>query len=131
MHTATDATQCLVAGLAPFLDDEMRVYSSAHRRRTRSHIPYIQRKDEYYWIVRAACNYLLQVGRHDDFVLGVAVATHQGISLSAFTRQFELANNVDHSNVYASYKFYATKTHDEHMGDIWVVKVEQENINAT
>mgnify|MGYP000199168708 CR=1 FL=1 len=126
MHTATDATQHLVAGLAPFLDDEMRVYSSAHRRRTRSHIPYIQRKDEHYWIVRAACNYLMQVCRGSDFAMGVAVATARGICVTTFTHNFELAKQVDRSNAYAVYKFYATKAQDEHMGDIWVVKVEQE-----
>ncbi len=129
MHTATDATQCLVAGLAPFLNDELRLYSPVVYRKNKKRRPF-NRKHEYYWIVRAACNYLLQVGRHDDFVLGVAVATHQGITLSAFTRQFDLANNVDRNNAYASYKFYAAKAYDEHMGDIWVVKVEQENINA-
>ncbi len=125
----SDAAQRTVAGLAHYLDDEMRVYNPVIYRKNKMQHLRLDRKYEYYWIVRSACNYLLHVGRRSDFVLGIAVASSCGIVLTAFTHQFELSNSVDRSNAYASYKFYATKAYDEQMGDIWVVKIEQEKLN--
>lgn len=116
------------AGMAPFLNDEMRVYSPAVYRGNKKRRPF-NRKYEYYWIVRTITNHLLLTGRGNDFVLGVAVVTPQGIQLSAFTSQFELADVVDRCHASASYKFFAAKTHDADMGDIWVVKVVQERLD--
>lgn len=113
------------AGMTPFLDDEMRVYSPVVYRGNKNRRP-LNRKHEYYWIVRALTNSLLQLERRSDFVLGIAVVTAQGIKLSAFTSQFELARHVDRSNASATYTFYATKAQDDDMGDIWVLKVVKE-----
>lgn len=115
--------------MAPFLDDEMRVYSPVVYRGNKKRIPF-NRQYEYYWVVRASINYLLIAGRTSDFVLGIAVATNQGIKLTAHTSQFELVDQVDRTNAAAVYKFYAARAYDEEMGDIWVVKVVQENLNA-
>ena len=119
------ASLCLDAGLAPFLNDEMRVYSPAVSLGNKKRKPFL-RKYEYYWIVRAVTNSLLQLAKSSDFVLGVAVVTAQGIKLSAFTSQFELARQVERTNASSSYGFYATRAHDKDMGDIWVLKVVKE-----
>ena len=112
--------------MAPFLNHEMRVYSPAVYRGNKKRRPF-NRKYEHYWIVRAVTNYLLQMaGRRSDFVIGVAVVTEQVIKLFSFTSQFELARQVDRSNASASYAFYATRAHDDDMGDIWVLKVVKE-----
>ena len=117
------------AGIARYLNDEMRVYSPVVYRGNKKRIPF-HRKHEYYWIVRATTNYLLQLAKRSDFVLGVAVVTAQGIKLSAFTSHFELAKQVDRSDASASYMFCATRAHDADMGDMWVVKVAQEELNG-
>lgn len=123
------ASLCLDAGMTPFLNDEIRVFSPAVYSGNKKRRPF-NRKYEYYWIVRATTNYLLQTaGRRSDFVLGIAVVTALGIKLSAFASQFELARHVDRSNASATYAFYATRAHDEHMGDIWVLKVVKECLN--
>ena len=119
------ASLCLDAGMTPFLNDEMRVYSPAVYRGNKKRKPF-NRKYEHYWIVRAVTNSLLQLAKGSDFVLGIAVVTAPGIKLSAFTSQFELARHVERSNASASYAFYATRAHDEDMGDIWVLKVVKE-----
>lgn len=119
------ASLCLDAGMTPFLNDEMRVYSPAVYRGNKKRRPF-NRKYEHYWIVRAVTNSLLQLAKSSDFVLGIAVVTAQGIKLSAFTSQFELAKNVERTNASASYAFYATRAHDDEMGDIWVLKVVKE-----
>ena len=111
--------------MTPFLNDEMRVYSPAVYRGNKKRKSF-NRKYEHYWIVRAVTNSLLQLAKGSDFVLGIAVVTVQGIKLSAFTSQFELARHVERSNASASYAFYATRAHDEDMGDIWVLKVVKE-----
>ena len=113
------------AGMTPFLNDEMRVYSPVVYRGNKKRRPF-DRKYEHYWIVRAATNYFLQVAKNSDFVLGVAVVTEQGIKLSVFTSQFELARLVDRSNASATYMFYAAKAYDDDMGDVWVLKVVKE-----
>lgn len=115
--------------MAPFLDDEMRVYSPIVYRGNKKRRPF-NRKYEYYWLVRASINYLLVAGRNSDFVLGVAVVTDQGIKLSVFASQFELASQVDRSSASAAYRIYATKAYDEEMGDIWVAKITQEKLNG-
>lgn len=119
------ASLCLDAGMTPFLNNEMRVYSPVVYHGNKKRRPF-NRKYEYYWIVRAVTNSLLQLAKSSDFVLGIAVVTAQGIKLSAFTSQFELARYVDRCNASASYAFYATRAHDEDMGDIWVLKVVKE-----
>ena len=107
---------CLDAGMTPFLNDEMRVYSPAGYRGNKKRRPF-NRKYEHYWIVRAVTNSLLQLANGSDFVLGIAVVTAQGIKLNAFTRNFELAKQVERTNASASYAFYATRAHDKDMGD--------------
>ena len=107
------------------MNDEMRVYSPAVYLGNKKRTPFL-RKYEYYWIVRAVTNSLLQLAKSSDFVLGVAVVTAQGIKLSAFTSQFELARQVERTNASSSYGFYATRAHDKDMGDIWVLKVVKE-----
>ncbi len=130
MEAITDKCASLQfdVGIAPFLDEEMRVYSPLVYRGKKKRIP-LARKNQHYWIVRATTNYLLEVARRSDFVLGVVVVTAQGIKLSAFTSQFELAKQVNRCNASASYTFYATRAHDKDMGDIWVVKVVKECLN--
>ena len=66
------ASLCLDAGMASFLNDEMRVYSPAVYLGNKKRKPFL-RKYEYYWIVRAVTNSLLQLAKSSDFVLGVAV----------------------------------------------------------
>ena len=119
------ASLCLEAGMTPFLNNEMRVYSPVVYRGNKKRRPF-NRKYEHYWIVRAVTNSLLQLAKSSDFVLGIAVVTAQGIRLSAFTSQFELAKQVERTNASASYAFYATRAHDNDMGDIWVLKVVKE-----
>ena len=111
--------------MTPFLNDEMRVYSPSVYRGNKKRRPF-NRKYEHYWIVRAVTNSLLQLANGSDFVLGIAVVTAQGIKLNAFTRNFELAKQVERTNASASYAFYATRAHDNDMGDIWVLKVVKE-----
>lgn len=107
------------------MNDEMRVYSPAVYRGNKKRRPF-NRKYEHYWIVRAVTNSLLQLANGSDFVLGIAVVTAQGIKLNAFTRNFELAKQVERTNASASYAFYATRAHDKDMGYIWVLKVVKE-----
>ncbi|WP_146179252.1 hypothetical protein [Limnohabitans sp. Hippo4] len=116
------------AGMAPFLNDELRVYSPAVHRGQKKRKP-LSRSSEYYWLVRTVINYLLTSCCEHDFVLGVATVTAQGTKLSVFTSQFELADKVDLSLASASYKFFAAKTYDPDMGDIWVAKVVQEHLH--
>jgi hypothetical protein len=91
------ASRCLDAGMTPFLNDEMRVYSPLVYRGNKKRRLF-NRKHEYKWIVSALTNSLLQLAKRRDFVLGIAVVTAEGIKLSAFTSQFELASQVDRSN---------------------------------
>lgn len=111
--------------MAPFLNEEMRVFSPFVYRGKKKRIPF-NRRNQYYWLVRATTNYLLEVAKSSDFVLGIVVVTAQGIKLFGFTSQFELATQVERSNASASYTFYATQAHDKDMGDIWVMKVVKE-----
>ena len=94
-------------GMAPFVDDLMRI-TSPHVRRTvkRYRKPFI-RKDEFYWLVRAAANHMLSVG------------------LAVFTDNYKQAEQISRQGAIVSYQLTACS----YDGETWMLKVEQENFN--
>lgn len=126
VNTCEDATEQLVAGLASFLDEEMRLYKPSIRRQApkRDHF---ERKDQFYWLVRVAVNHLFTVGHDSDFVVGVALVRESGMHLHVFTNNYQLASQIDRTHTLVSYVLYATKTYDKDMGDVWVLKVVREH----
>lgn len=130
-QSCTVATQQLIAGLAAFLDEEMWVYMPTVIRPKEIPRPQFGRDDEYYWIVRATSNYLIQEAHQYDFVVGVALVTAFGIEVSVFTSQFELALQCNSVDVGIGYIFYATKTVDENRRNMWIVKMSHALSNSS
>ena len=112
-------------GMAPFVDDLMRI-TSPHVRRTvkRYRKPFI-RKDEFYWLVRAAANHMLSVGRNSDVVIGIAVVRQSCVELAVFTDNYKQAEQISRQGAIVSYQLTACS----YDGETWMLKVEQENLN--
>jgi len=108
--------------MAPYVDEVLRV-TSPHIRRTakRTRKP-IERKEEFYWLVRSAINYMLDVGRDCDIVIGVAVVFQNGTQFHVFTNNYKQADLVNRKGAIVSYRLTACA--DD--ACTWLMKVEQE-----
>jgi len=120
--TCPDATLRITAGMAPYLNEVMRITSPAVRRRTKRHRHAFTPTEQYYWLVRTAVNYLLDVGRICDVVVGVAVVFPSSVVLSAFTQQFDRIKVVPRDGSLASYMLIACAVED----GVWALKIIQE-----
>ncbi len=125
LETRSNATQ-LIAGLALFMDKELRLYDP-HLRRNAFTRNQLDRNNQHYWLLRCIANHLFQRGKDANFVLGVAVVKSNGIKLHAFSYHFEQTRSVDRKGALACYNFYASKAFDEEMGDVWILKGTQTN----
>lgn len=94
-------------GMAPFVDDLMRVTSPHIRRAAKRHRKPFERKDEFYWLVRSAINHMLDIGRDCDVVIGVAVVFPTGTQLHVFTNNFKQAEQVNRKGAIVSYRLTA------------------------
>ena len=112
-------------GMAPFVDDVMRVTSPHVRRASARPLIPFTRKDEFYWLVRTAANYMLSLGRNSDFVIGIAVVRQRCVELAVFTSNYKQAEQVNRQGAIISYQLTACAC-DE---DTWMLKVEQENLD--
>jgi hypothetical protein len=116
------AVQHLHEGMAPYLNEELNFYSPKFVRSIRP-APYLITQDEqYYWIVHAASSTMRVLRKDSGFVVGVAVVWAHGVELSVFTKNYQLAKEVNRIGAVASYMLCATSTPD----DVWVLKVAQE-----
>ena len=112
-------------GMAPFVDDLMRITSPHVRRTAKRFIKPFTRKDEFYWLLRSAVNHMLSVGRDCDVVIGIAVVRQSGVELAVFTDNYKQADEVNRQGAIVSYQLTACSCDD----DTWMLKVEQENLN--
>lgn len=114
-------------GMAPFVDDLMRVTSPHVRRANKRYRKPFERKDEFYWLVRSAINYMLNVGRDCDVVIGVAVVFQNGTQLHVFTDNFKQAELVNRKGAIVSYLLTACANDKQ----TWLLKVAQEKLNGS
>lgn len=120
--TCPDATLQVTAGMAPYLNEVMRITSPAVRRNIKRHRQTFTPNEQYYWLVRTAVNYLLDVGRACDVVIGVAVVLPSCVVLSKFTQQFERLKAVPRQGSLASYILMACAIEE----GVWALKITQE-----
>ncbi len=113
-------------GMAPYVDELMRVTSPHIRRAAKRYRKPIERKEEFYWLVRSAINYMLDVGRDCDVVIGVAVVFESGTQFHVFTDNFMQAEQVNRKGAIVSYKLTACANDEKS----WLLKVVQENLNG-
>ena len=113
-------------GMAPYVDELMRVTSPHIRRAAKRYRKPIERKEEFYWLVRSAINYMLDVGRDCDVVIGVAVVFESGTQFHVFTDNFIQADQVNRNGAIVSYKLTACADDER----TWMLKVVQENLNG-
>ena len=114
-------------GMAPFVDDLMRITSPHARRAAKRYRKPFDRKDEFYWLVRSAINYMLDVGRDCDVVIGVAVVFQNGTQLHIFTDNFKQAEQVNRKGAIVSYLLTACAKDEQ----TWLLKVAQEKLNGS
>ena len=112
-------------GMAPFVDDVMRITSPHVRRKAKRYLKPFEREEEFYWLVRSAINYMLDIGRDCDVVIGIAVVRQSGVELSVFTDNYKQAEQVSRHGAIVCYQLTACACDD----DTWMLKVEQENLN--
>lgn len=120
--TCPNAPLQVTAGMAPYLNEVMRITSPAVRRSIKRLRHTFAPSEQYYWLVRTAVNYLLDVGRGSDVVVGVAVVLPNSVALSAFADQFERLKTVPRDGSLASYMFMACAAEE----GIWALKITQE-----
>ena len=113
-------------GMAPYVDELMRITSPHIRRAAKRYRKPIERKEEFYWLVRSAINYMLDVGRDCDVVIGVAVVFESGTQFHVFTDNFIQAEQVNRNGAIVSYKLIACADDER----TWLLKVVQENLNG-
>ena len=109
-------------GMAPFVDDLMRVTSPHIRRAAKRYRKPFERKEEFYWLVRSAINYMLDIGRDCEVVIGVAVVFPTGTQLHVFTNNFRQADQVNRKGAIVSYRLTACA--DE--AKTWLFKLMEE-----
>ena len=109
-------------GMAPFVDDLLRITSPHVRRAAKRYRKPFDRKDEFYWLVRSAINCMLDVGRDCDVVIGVAVVFHNGTQLHVFTDNYKQAEQVNRKGAIVSYLLTACANDEKS----WLLKVVQE-----
>lgn len=112
-------------GMAPFVDDVMRITSPHIRRTSKRYRKPFTRKDEFYWLVRSAANHMLSVGRDCDVVIGIAVVHQSRVELAVFTDNYKQAEQVCRQGAIVSYQLTACACDD----DTWMLKVEQEKFD--
>lgn len=108
--------------MAPYVDDLMCITSPHVRRAAKRYRKPIERKEEFYWLVRSAINYMLDVGRDCDVVIGVAVVFHDGTQLHVFTDNYKQEEQVNRKGAIVSYKLTACANDAKS----WLLKVVQE-----
>ena len=108
-------------GMAPYVDEVLRVTSPHVRRAAKRTRKPIERKEEFYWLVRSAINYMLDVGRDCDVVIGVAVVFQSGTQLHVFTDNYKQAEHVDRKGAIVSYRLTACANDAK----TWLMKVVQ------
>jgi hypothetical protein len=113
-------------GMAPYVDELMRITSPHIRRAAKRYRKPIERKEEFYWLVRSAINYMLDVGRDCDVVIGIAVVFNSGTQLHVFTDNYKQEEQVNRKGAIVSYKLTACADDEKS----WLLKVEQENLNG-
>ncbi len=109
-------------GMAPYVDDLMCITSPHVRRVAKRYRKPIERKEEFYWLVRSAINYMLDVGRDCDVVIGVAVVFHNGTQFHVFTDNYKQAEQVNRKGAIVSYVLTACANDAKS----WLLKVVQE-----
>lgn len=109
-------------GMAPYVDDLMCITSPHVRRAAKRYRKPIERKEEFYWLVRSAINYMLDVGRDCDVVIGVAVVFHNGTQFHVFTDNYKQAEQVNRKGAIVSYMLTACANDAKS----WLLKVVQE-----
>ena len=112
-------------GMAPFVIDLMQITSPHARRTAKRYIKPFKRKDEFYWLVRAAANHMLHVGRGCDVVIGIAVVRQSCVELAVFADNYKQAEQVSRHGAIVSYQLTACSYDD----DTWMLKVEQEKFD--
>jgi hypothetical protein len=110
-------------GMAPYVDDLMCITSPHVRRAAKRYRKPIERKEEFYWLVRSAINYMLDIGRDCDVVIGVAVVFHNGTQFHVFTDNYKQAEQVNRKDAIVSYMLTACANDSKS----WLLKVVQEN----
>ena len=113
-------------GMAPFVDDLMRITSPQVRRSALRHRKPLVNKDEFYWLVRSTANYMLHVGRGCDVVIGIAVVFNSGTQLHVFTDNYKQAENVNRKDAIVSYRLTACADDAK----TWLFKLVEENLNG-
>lgn len=113
-------------GMAPYVDELMRVTSPHIRRAAKRTRKPIERKEEFYWLVRSAINYMLDIGRDCDVVIGVAVVFENGTQFHVFTDNYKQAEHVNRKGAIVSYRLTACADDAR----TWLLKVVQENLNG-
>lgn len=112
-------------GMAPFVIDLMQITSPHVRRTAKRYIKPFTRKDEFYWLVRAAANHMLSVGCDCDVVIGIVVVRQSCVELAVFTDNYKQAEQVNRQDAIVSYQLTACSYDD----DTWMLKVEEEKFN--
>lgn len=120
-----DAALQFVAGMASFLNDEMRITSPLVRRQSNRYHHQFKRREQYYWLVRTAINYMLDIGHGCEMVIGIAVVFKTGIELHVFTHNYKQADQISLTGAIAAYKLFACNDNERD----WVLKVVQENLD--
>ena len=109
-------------GMAPYVDEVLRISSPHVRRAAKRTRKPIERKEEFYWLVRSAINYMLDVGRDCDVVIGVAVVFQSGTRFHVFTDNYKQAEYVNRKGAIVSYRLTACANDAKS----WLLKVVQE-----
>ena len=112
--------------MAPYVDEVLRITSPHVRRAAKRTRKPIERREEFYWLVRSAINYMLDVGRDCDVVIGVAVVFENGTQFHVFTDNYKQAEHVNRKGAIVSYRLTACAN------DVrtWLLKVVQERLNG-
>ena len=76
--------------------------------------------------MRSAINYMLDVGRDCDVVIGIAVVFQSGTQFHVFTDNYKQAEQVNRKGAIVSYMLTAC-ANDQ---CTWLLRVEQENLNG-
>jgi hypothetical protein len=109
-------------GMAPYVDEVLRITSPHVRRAAKRTRKPIERREEFYWLVRSAINYMLDVGRDCDVVIGVAVVFQNGTQFHVFTNNYKQADLVNRKGAIVSYRLTACADDAR----TWLMKVVQE-----
>jgi hypothetical protein len=113
-------------GMAPYVDEVLRITSPHVRRAAKRTRKPIERREEFYWLVRSAINYMLDVGRDCDVVIGVAVVFENGTQFHVFTDNYKQAEHVNRKGAIVSYRLTACADDAR----TWLMKVVQEKFNV-